>query len=256
MKALFIKDLRQLWRTFRLPALLLAGLFFALLDPIGAKYMPQIMDKLLSGSEGITFILPELGPADALISFFGNLSQIGTFIIILTAMGAVANERERGISAWVLTRPVGRLPYLWSKWAAYSAGIILFVGSSTLLALLYTTTLLGPAPLFPAIWGAVFMILYLELILTLTIGASTLMRSQMAAAGIALAFLVLIWLPQLFLDQTAVGKWLPYRLSFLLAGLLKGNIGPTDFIPALPATLLLTAAAFIAASLGFRRAEL
>ena len=101
MKALFAKDIRQLWRTFRLPALLLSGLFFAILDPIGAKYMPQIMEKLMSGSEGITIIMPEMGPADALISFFGNLAQMGAFIIIVTAMGAVANERERGISAWV-----------------------------------------------------------------------------------------------------------------------------------------------------------
>ena len=256
MKALFVKDIRQLWRTFRLPALLLSGLFFAILDPIGAKYMPQIMEKLMSGSEGITIIMPEMGPADALISFFGNLAQMGAFIIIVTAMGAVANERERGISAWVLTRPVGRLPYLWSKFAAYSAGILLTVGSGTLLAALYTTSLMGAPPPGPTIWGAVFMALYLELILAITLGASGLLRGQIAAGGAAFAFLILLWLPQLFLDQTDLGKFMPYRLSSLVAGLLKGSAVPADFLPALPAALVVAAAVLTAASLSFRRAEL
>lgn len=256
MKALFAKDIRQLWRTFRLPALLLTGLFFAIFDPIGAKYMPQIMEKLMSGSEGITIIMPEMGPADALISFFGNFAQMGAFIIILTAMGAVANERERGISAWVLTRPVGRQPYLWSKFAAYSVGILLTVGSGTLLAALYTTSLMGAPPPVPTIWGAVFMVLYLELILAITLSASALLRGQIAAGGAAFAFLILLWLPQLFLDRMDVGKYMPYRLSSLIAGLLKGNIVPADFLPALPAAFIIAAAALIAASLSFRRAEL
>ena len=70
VKTLFVKDFRQLWRTFRLPALLLLGIFFAILDPIGAKYMPQIMEKLMSGTEGITIVMPEMGPVDAMASFF------------------------------------------------------------------------------------------------------------------------------------------------------------------------------------------
>lgn len=65
MKALFVKDMRQLWRSFRLPALLLTGLFFAILDPIGAKYMPQIMEQLMRGAEGIAIVFPEMGPERA-----------------------------------------------------------------------------------------------------------------------------------------------------------------------------------------------
>lgn len=256
MKTLLIKDIRQLWRTFRLPALLLSGLFFAILDPIGAKYMPQIMERLMSGSEGITIIMPEMGPADALISYFGNLGQIGAFIVILTAMGAVANERERGISAWVLTRPVSRLSYLWSKFAVYSAGILLTVASGTLLTALYTTSLMGAPPPGPTFWGAVFMVLYLELILAITLGASALLRGQIAAGGASFAFLMLLWLPQLFLDQTAAGKYMPYRLSSLVGGLLKGSAAPADFLPALPAAFLVAAVSLTAAALSFRRAEL
>lgn len=256
MKTLFVKDFRQLWRTFRLPALLLLGLFFAILDPIGAEYMPQIMEKLMTGTEGITIVMPEMGPVDSMASFFGDLAQIGAFILIVIAMGTVANERERGISAWVLTRPVGRLPYFWSKFAAYSAGILLTVSSSTLLAALYTTSLMGAPPLSPTIWGAVFMALYLELILAITLSASALLRGQIAAGGAAFAFLILLWLPQLFLDQTDLGKYMPYRLSSLIAELLKESAVPADFLPALPAAFIVAAAALAASSLSFRRAEL
>jgi ABC-2 type transport system permease protein len=257
VKALFIKDMRQLWRTFRLPALLLAGLFFAILDPIGAKYLPQIMEQLMHGAEGISIIMPEQGPEDALISFLGkNLSQMGAFIVILTAMGAVAGERERGISAWVLTRPVGRLPYFWSKFAAYSTGIVLTVSSGTFLAALYTASLIGAPPIMPTVWGAVFMILYLELILVITLSASALLRGQIAAGGASFAALMLLWLPQLFLEQTEAARYMPYRLSSLIAALLKGSAAPTDILPALPAVFIVAAAFLTAASLSFRRAEL
>lgn len=256
MKVLFVKEIRQLWRTFRLPALLLAGLFFALLDPIGAKYMPQIMEKFMSGSEGITIVMPEMGPADALISFFSNLTQIGTIIVIIIAMGAVAKERERGISAWMLTRPFGRPSYFWSKYVAYSTAILLAVGSSTTLAALYTTTLISAPLPAPVIWGAIFITLYLELILAITLSASTLFRSQVAAGGIAFASMILLWLPQLLFDQSAAGKYMPYRLISLIAGLLKGNTVPADFLPAIPAALITAAVALTIASLSFRRAEL
>lgn len=257
MKALFIKDMRQLWRTFRLPAMLLAGLFFAILDPIGAKYMPQIMEQLMHGAEGITIVMPELGPADALSSFLGkNLSQMGAFIVILTAMGAVAAERERGISAWVLTRPVGRLPYFWSKFAAYSVGVVLTVGLGTLLAALYTTSLIGAPPVGPTLWSAFSMVLYLELILAITISASALFRGQLAAGGVGFAALILLWLPQLLLEQTDMGKYMPYRLSSLIPALMKGDAAPAEILPALPAVLIIAVAFLTAASLSFRRAEL
>lgn len=256
VKTLFIKDMRQLWRTFRLPALLLSGIFFAILDPIGAKYMPQIMEQLMSGAEGITITMPDMGPADAMASYFGNLGQMGLFIVILTAMGAVANERERGISAWVLTRPVGRLPYFCSKFTAYSAGIVLAVASGTLLAALYTASLMGAPPVGPTIWSALFMVLYMELVLAIALSASAMLRGQIAAGGLSFGFLILLWLPQLFLDQTAVGKYMPYRLSSLIAGLLKGKAVPADFLPALAVALIVAAAVLTAAVLSFRRAEL
>jgi ABC-2 type transport system permease protein len=257
MKALFVKDMRQLWRSFRLPALLLTGLFFAILDPIGAKYMPQIMEQLMRGAEGIAIVFPEMGPEDALISYLGkNLTQMGAFVVILTAMGAVAGERERGISAWVLTRPVGRLPYLYSKLAAYSAGLLLMVGSGTLLASLYTASLFGAPPPGSTTWGALFLFLYLELILVLTISSSALLRGQIAAGGLSFAAMMLLWLPQLFLERTSAGRYMPYRLSSLIADLLKGEAVPLDFLPALAAALLLAAAVLTAASLTFQRAEL
>ena len=217
--------MRQLWRTFRLPALLLVAIFFALLDPIGARYMPQIMEQLMRGTEGITIIMPEMGPADAMASFFGDLAQLGAFILIVIAMGAVAAERERGISAWLLTRPVGRLPYFWSKFAAYSAGILLTVSAGTLLAALYTASLMGTPPPGPTAWGSFFTALYLELILAIALAASALLRGQVAAGGAAFGFMILLWLPQLFLDQTELGK---YALPPQLAGdrAVKGERRP------------------------------
>ncbi len=100
------------------------------------------------------------------------------------------------------------------------------------------------------------MVLYLELILAITLSASALLRGQIAAGGVAFAAMMLLWLPQLFFDQTAAGKYMPYRLNSLIPELLKGSAAPADILPALPAPLMVAAAFLLAAVLSFRRAEL
>ena len=160
----------------------------------------------MSGTEGITIVMPEMGPVDAMASFFGDLAQIGAFILIVIAMGAVANERERGISAWVLTRPVGRQP-TWSKFAAYTAGFCSDEREHSPGGALYC--LPDGAPLWARPSGAPSLWCLPGAHPGVTLGASACGtncrgRSRLCFPDPALAAAAAV-------DQTGLGKYMPYR---------------------------------------------
>ena len=257
MLLLVRKDLLQAWRTFRLPALILTGVFFALLDPLTAKFMPQILGLFGDELEGLAEMIPEMGPAEALLSFYGDLIQIAALVLIIIAMGAVALERERGIAAWVLTRPVDRGAYLWSKYLALLIGMFIAVAASGALAIAYTASLFGSVPLSGALWALFFISIFLMLILAVTVTASAFCRSQLAAGGIGLAFLLAIFLPELLFGHTELVRYFPHVLSTGHAGhLLSGLEDWTYFIPAAVITLILAQLCIAVAAHYFKQAEL
>ncbi|MEW5783934.1 MAG: ABC transporter permease subunit [Bacillota bacterium] len=256
MLLLLSKDLRQAWRTFRLPALVLTGVFFALLEPLTAKFMPEILAYMAKELEGLAEILPQMGPLEALTSFCGDLTQIGALVLIAIAMGAVALERERGIAAWVLTRPISRSAYFWSKYLALLIGVAVTLIVSGALALAYTATLFGPFPVGGALWGLLFIGIFLMLILAVTVTASSLLRSQLAAGGVGIAFLFIIFVPQLLLGGTAVVRYFPHTLAGHLSGLLSGMLEWTYFLPAALITAALANLLVAAGAFFFQKAEL
>lgn len=256
MLLLLSKDLRQAWRTFRLPALVLTGIFFALLEPLTAKFMPEILAYMAKELEGLAEIMPQMGPVEALISFFGDLTQIGALVLIIISMGAVALERERGIAAWVLTRPISRSAYLWSKYLALLIGVAATLIISGTLVLAYTASLFGPFPVSGAFWGLLFIGIFLMLILAVTVTASSLFRSQLAAGGVGIAFLFIIFVPQLLLGSTAVVRYFPHVLAGHLGGLLSGMLEWTYFLPSALITAALANLLVAAGTFFFQKAEL
>lgn len=256
MLLLLRKDLMQAWRSFRFPALVLTAVFFAILEPLTARYMPEILSWLAEELEGLLEILPQMGPVDAMISFLGDLTQVVALVLIVIAMGAVALERERGITAWVLSRPVGRGRYIWSKFYSLVIALVIAIAAAGALVITYTGSLLGPVPLAGAIWTLIYAGIYLKLILAVTVAASTVFRSQLAAGGTGIAFLFLVWLPGLVLGDLPTVRYFPHTLAGQSYGLLTGQFAWTEFLPAAVATLVLANGLIALSVLRFRRAEI
>ncbi|TVQ21685.1 MAG: ABC transporter permease, partial [Spirochaetaceae bacterium] len=79
MAGLFIlvqKDLREQMRNSQLLIAVVMGVFFGILSPLTARYMPELI-AFLGADQGMEIILPEPGVIDALQQFVSNLSQIG-----------------------------------------------------------------------------------------------------------------------------------------------------------------------------------
>ncbi len=52
---------------------------------------------------------------DAYAQFMGNLAQLGLLVVIITGAAAVASERRGGTAVLVLTKPLSRTSFVWSK---------------------------------------------------------------------------------------------------------------------------------------------
>ncbi len=226
---LLTKELRQAWRSFRLPALYLALLFLAIMDPLSTRYMGELLRKFATG---ITIVVPPPSAEMAVGSFIGDIVEIGLLIVIAITMGAVAGEKASGVATFVVTRPVSRRAYVLAKYCVLAAGLAAGIAASVALASLYSWTLIGPVPASRVALAAVAVGLYAELIMSATFAASMVAGSPLAAGGTGLAFMLAAGILGSLLSRSAVGPWLPTALmgnaNLLLTGVsnASGESGP------------------------------
>ncbi len=181
LSTLLRKELLEYWRTYRALALGVVFLVFGLLSPATARYMPDILARM--DMQGIVIQLPPPTVADGNAQFIKNMSQIGTIVLILIAMGAVARERDKGTVTFTLSKPVSRGAFLLAKAVALLVITWISLGLSALVHWYYTRLLLGPLPFGDCALMAALVGLYLTTILAVTFLGSTLSKSLILAGA-------------------------------------------------------------------------
>jgi ABC-2 type transport system permease protein len=143
------------------------------------------------------FAVPETatsGPGDPLtngIVIFMTMSMVTLTIgAIITAQGAVIDEKRSGTAAWVLSKPVSRTAFILSKLSAHGLGLlvtgILIPGTLAFIMLSVAGT---PVALGGFAAGLVLVFVNVLLYLTLTLMLGTLFDGRGAVIAIPLAFL-------------------------------------------------------------------
>lgn len=244
------KELLEAWRTNRV---LIAGavfLVFGLLSPLLAKFMPDLL-RLAGPASGVPIALPTPTLADAVDQFLKNLGT-AAFVAILLTMGVVAQEKERGTAAFVLTKPVGHLAFLGAKFAALALLFLfgLALGGATMYG--YTAYYFAPLPLGGFLAACALLLLALLVYAAVTFLGSTLTNSTPAAAGVGIgAYLALALLGAL----PRVAAYTPGGLFAPARALALGET-PQGVVTPLVANLAIVAAALACSWLAFRRQEL
>jgi ABC-2 type transport system permease protein len=186
------KELREQVRTHRLLIQVAALTIIGLVSPILARYIPVLLSSIPDIPAGLAELIPDPTVKDAIDQYLKNLSQIGLFLVILLAMGSVALEKERGTAAMLFTMPVQRSAFILAKWLASEAVLALGLLLGAIGCYVYTAVLFEPLPLGGYAWLTGMVWLYLSLFLTVTLLASSLARTQAAAAGGAFGGLVIL----------------------------------------------------------------
>lgn len=182
------KELLEQWRTKRL---LVVAVVFTLLgigSPLLARYTPELIEAV--GGLDIQIEFPTPTVADAVAQFLKNLGQAGILTAILLAMGSVANEKERGTAALILSKPASRAAFLLAKLLAIGTTLAVSLAIASVAAYVYSGLLFE----WPSVGGWIGMTAMLLLALlgfaAITFLGSTLTRSALAAAGLGIAGMI------------------------------------------------------------------
>ncbi len=253
MPVLIIKELRANWRSFRYPAFILVLFFFAILDPLMLKYMNEIVGYFATGIE---MIIPDPTPEEAFLSYLSDVSQIGIVVLIFMSMGIVAREKETGVAGWLLSKPISRRQYLASKLVALYALVIISIFASSTFAYLYTTSLLGQAPLGAAALATTCLATFTLLIATLNFTLSTLLKTPLQAGGLTLLIFFISGILNMLVSGSAAAEYYPNTLLAYMKPLLEGTLDASALLVPLTVTLVISVLLITAAGTCFTRMEL
>jgi ABC-2 type transport system permease protein len=242
------KEVKELFRSGKLIVFAAVFLFFGLLSPVAAKYLPAIIGSI-GESQKIQIVIPEPTWLDAVAQYLKNLTQLCTFIIIIIFMGMVSREKESGTAVFLLVKPVSRGSFLLAKYSSTIIALVISLAISFVAASIYTYLFFEGFPIGGFIKLNLVMLLYLAGILFMTVMFSSILRSQIIAG----VFTFLGWMLMALISQFGEpGKFSP---STLISQANSVATGGTIIWQPFAGVLVLMAVAFILSYLLFRKWE-
>ena len=100
------KELTEQGRTKRFLIVAAVLVLFGLTSPLLAKFTPELLKSIPNIPAGLAELIPAPSVADAVGQYIKNMSQFGILLAVLMSMGMVAQEKERGSAAMLLTHPI------------------------------------------------------------------------------------------------------------------------------------------------------
>ena len=186
------KELIEQWRTKRMLVVAAVLVIFGLASPLLAKVTPDMLKLIPNAPAALAGLFPTPTVADAVSQYIKNMGQFGVLLALLMSMGSVAQEKERGTAAMLLTHPVSRLTFLLAKFVALAFTFAVSLAVAALGCWYYTLLLFKALPWGPflALNGLILLVFLVYVAVTLL--CSTLVRTQGAAAGLSFAAMVII----------------------------------------------------------------
>jgi ABC-2 type transport system permease protein len=248
---LLAKEYREQWRTWKIIVFMAVFLITGIVSPVLAKYTPELLKSIPNLPAGLADFIPAPTVADSVAQYLKNTEQFGILLVILLTMGVMAQEKERGTAAMLLTKPVSRSAMILAKWLTGMSILLAGLLVDSLACLAYTMVLFEPLP-FGAFWILnLLLFVSLGVYLTLALMASALARSQSIAAAGAFGGLVGL----LILGSVPrVSEYMPGQLTTWGVSLVLKN--ETTAWPALGVSVGIIVLALVIACLRFEREEI
>jgi ABC-2 type transport system permease protein len=223
----------RLIRTKRWIALVGIYVFFGLLGPLSARYVGEIVERF---GGGVQMTFPPPVPADGMIQYVSNVSQLGLLVAVVVAAGSLAFDAKPEMGVFLRTR----VPRVWDILMPRLVISFLAVGASFVLGALAawyeTVMLIGNLPVAGTLVGIGLELLYLAMVVAVVAAASS--RAKNVLGAVMVTIVVLLVMPILGIIE-AIGRWLPSHLVGALSG-IPGGADVGDFLPAAAVTVIMT----------------
>lgn len=139
--ALFIKEMREASRSFKLLWMPLVFVSLGISDPLANYYMDDIMASVGNLPDGFEIILPDFTAADILLASTGQFQMIGLAVVVGIFASMISRERQNGTAAFLYVRPLNFTAYFLSKYAAALVVVLLCVVLGYGASIYYTSVL-------------------------------------------------------------------------------------------------------------------
>jgi len=244
------KEIKELVKTPKLIVIASLFVFFAILSPLGAKYINEILSAV---GGGIEIKFPEPVLLDAWIQFFKNNNSIGMIVFLIMTTGTVVSEKTKGSVMMVLSKNVSRAEFILCKTAA---AILLFTVGYILAALVcaYYTSILFAGQDSGGLLSALCLFWLLGVFYAaLAVFSSVVAKTPTTAAIIGIAGYAAFNIP-LAIPGTA--KYTPASLSAVGTGLISGTMESAEILITVLITAALCALFVLSSVYIFRRQEI
>lgn len=167
---------------------------------------------------------PELTPESIYmmeIQLFFQFASICTAVgAVISAQGAIIQEKQMGTAAWILSKPVSRTAFVLAKLLAHSFAFLVLAVVATAIVFcgeIYLLAGIVPAPLDLLAGMGIWALLVL-FYLTLAIMLGTFFNSRGAVLGIALGFMFAGFvIPNALPDAAMFFPWMLGEIALVLA---------------------------------------
>ena len=201
-----------------LSLILLPGLFvfFALLGPITARYLPDLLERF---ADEIIIVLPDPTPLEGLSQYLGNVEQLGLAGIVVVAAMAVGIDAKRELSVFFRSRSsISRL--LTPRIIVPLMLGIVSVWLGITVAYVATRVLLGPLPIADVALGTALYCVYLVFVVAVVVFTSSMAKPLPIVAIVSIVALILVSILGVL---PVVGEWLPSALMGATLHLAAGG---------------------------------
>jgi ABC-2 type transport system permease protein len=241
-------ETRKTWRLWVVPGVLV---FLGLTTPVLAAVTPAILKMTAERQPGVVIRFPDPTSIDAYTQFMGNLLQLALLVVIITGAAAVAGERRGGTAVLVLTKPLSRTSFVWSKAIANLVVLVAATALGAALCIAVTVALFDTAHIVAFVGSIAVWLALAAMFVCLMVWLSAALDKQAAAAGAGIAVYAALFALAGF---PAVRDWTPAGIFTANDALLKGR----DAALAQPVavTLVLAVVFLLLAAWSFRRKEL
>lgn len=244
------KEWNEYRKTGKFYILLFVFVFFAILSPATAKFMPELIKSL---SQGITITIPPPTWRDSFVQFSKNLNQIVFIVIVLVFLGSVAEEKNHGTASLVSVKGIDRRKWVFSKFLFQLLFSLIILTIAFFLCFYYAKLLFPATQFYPAISSTILFAVYLFFILTLTIFSSSIGNSMLQSAGIFFAIFIVLNILNII---PQVNPYNPMTLSLIENQWIASKVAWVDAIKPIISTVLLSLILIFSGATYFHKQEL
>ncbi|WP_141433099.1 ABC transporter permease [Bacillus sp. 03113] len=250
---LFQKEIKESFKDGKLIWLPIVFMILGISQPISSYYMQDILEMSGSLPKGTILKFPKPSGEEVLAQVLSQFGLIGTAIIVLSAMGCVASERNNGSLSLIMARPISSTQYITSKWASQAAILLVSFTLSYGLSYYYTSLLFHSVSIARFFSSLFIYSLWIIFVLTITLFFGVILRKAGGIAGASILLVSVLSLGSSLFSRYS--KWSPSQAKNQAVSVLLEGVWGDSFLLMLISTVCFIFILLMGSVLLFKRYE-